>query len=94
MANFNKIYDSLNSYSLKNEKFFIKVGVTVYRGIQAPYSCLLPYERAKGEIIILSGFTSTSEKIEKAEFFAGRKNPSNIYNKKLLFSVIFYIHNS
>ena len=85
---------SLNSYALKNDKFFIKVGVTLYRGIQAPYSSLLPYERAKGKIIILSGFTSTSEKLEKAEFFAGRKNPSNIYNKKLLFSVIFYIHNS
>ena len=54
---------SLNSYSLKNEKFFTKVGVTLYRGIQAPYSCLLPYERAKGKIIILSSFTSTSEKI-------------------------------
>ena len=85
---------SLNSYALKNDKFFINDGVTLYRGIQIPYSSLLPYERAKGKIIILSGFTSTSEKLEKAEFFAGRKNPSNIYNKKLLFSVIFYIHNS
>jgi len=85
---------SLNSYALKNNKFFNNDGVTLYRGIQIPYSSLLPYERAKGKIIILSGFTSTSEKLEKAEFFAGRKNPSNIYNKKLLFSVIFYIHNS
>ena len=85
---------SLNSYALKNNKFFNNDGVTLYRGIQIPYSSLLPYERAKGKIIILSCFTSTSEKLEKAEFFAGRKNPSNIYNKKLLFSVIFYIHNS
>ena len=57
-----------------------------------PYSSLLPYERAKGKIIILSAFTSTSENLEKAEHFAGRDK--NIYKKRLLFSVIFHIKNS
>ena len=85
---------SLNSYALKNDKFFTKDGETLYRGVKLPYSNLLPYERAKGKIIVLTAFTSTSELIEKAIYFSGRKNPENLYKRKLLFSTIFYIKNS
>ena len=38
------------------------------------YSSLLPYERAKGKIILLSAFTSTSEKDSVARTWAGRGN--------------------
>ena len=85
---------SLNSYALKNDKFFTKDGETLYRGVKLPYSNLLPYERAKGKIIVLTAFTSTSELKEKAIYFSGRKNPGNLYKRKLLFSTIFYIKNS
>ena len=85
---------SLNSYALKNDKFFTKDGETLYRGVKLPYSNLLPYERAKGKIIVLTAFTSTSELKEKAIYFSGRKNPENLYKRKLLFSTIFYIKNS
>ena len=85
---------SLNSYAIKNDKFFINDGVTLYRGIQIPYSSLLPYERAKGKIIILTAFTSSSENLEKAENFAMKKKSSDLYKKKLLFSVIYYIKNT
>ena len=85
---------SLNSYALKNDKFFTKDGETLYRGVKLPYSNLLPYERAKGKIIVLTAFTSTSELKEKAIYFSGRKKPENLYKRKLLFSTIFYIKNS
>ncbi len=70
---------SLNSYAEKNEKFFTRNNAIIYRGIKIPYSCLLPYIRAKGKIIILSSFTSTSESKEKALSFSGRKKSVELY---------------
>ena len=63
---------SLNSYALQNEMYYTKHKKTLYRGIKIPYSCLLPYSRAKGKIIILSAFTSTNENKKKIVKFSGR----------------------
>ena len=84
---------SLNSYAEKNGKFYTLNKATVYRGIKIPYSCLLPYIRAKGKIIILSSFTSTSESKKKALSFSGRNNSVELYKTNLLFSVLFIIKN-
>ena len=84
---------SLNKYAKKNDKFCKENKKPIYRGIKIPYTCLLPYERAKGKIILLSAFTSTSEDDNKAKVFAGRRNPKKLYKNSLHFSVIFYITN-
>ena len=84
---------SLNSYAIKNEKFFTEKNATIFRGIKIPYSCLLPYGRAKGKIILLSSFTSTSQSKENALFFAGRKDSLELYKTNLLYSVLFIIKN-
>ena len=84
---------SLNSYAEKNVKFYTRNNAIVYRGIKIPYSCLLPYIRAKGKIILLSSFTSTSESKEKALSFSGRKKSLELYKTSLLFSVLFIIKN-
>ena len=64
---------SLNSYANKYQMFCKENEKNIYRGIKIPYTCLLPYERAKGKIILLSAFTSTSENHNKAKGFAARK---------------------
>ena len=84
---------SLNSYAKNNSKYFNENEVTLYRGIKIPYSCLLPYERAIGKIIILTAFTSTSESKSKVIKFSGRNNSRELYKTNQLFSVIFYIKN-
>ena len=84
---------SLNSYAQKNKKFFTDNEKIVYRGIKIPYSSLLSYERAKGKIILLSSFTSTSESKEASLIFSGRKNSQELFKTNLLFSVLFIITN-
>ena len=84
---------SLNSYAQKNKKFFTENKSYVYRGIKMPYSCLLPYERAKGKIILLSSFTSTSRSLQKVKSYSERDNSKELYKANLLFSVIFIIKN-
>ena len=84
---------SLNSYAKKNSKYFIEDQTTLYRGIKISYSCLLPYERAIGKIILLTAFTSTSESQSKIIRFSGRDNSVELYKTNQLFSVIFYIKN-
>ena len=83
----------LNKYA-KERHMYSEERREYYRGTKMPYSSLLPYIRAKGKIIILSSFTSTSEDIDYAKIFAGRKNSIKLYNNKLKFSVIFYIKNN
>ena len=61
--------------------------------MKLPYSYILPYERAKGKIITLSCFTSTSEERKVAEIFAGRRNTQSLYKLKKRFSVILIIKN-
>ena len=65
----------------------------LYRGAQLYYSCLLPYERAVGKIILLSAFTSTSEDENVALSWAGRCMENEIYRNSLKFSVEFKIIN-
>ena len=65
----------------------------LYRGIKIPYSNLLPYERARGKIIILSSFTSATENKDVALKFAKRKKSKQIYKENLLFSVLYIIKN-
>ena len=84
---------NLNIYAHKRDMFFNDNNKILYRGIQIPYSNLLPYERARGKIIILSSFTSTSENKEVALKFAERKNSKKLYQEKLLFSVLYIIKN-
>ena len=84
---------SLNSFAIKQNKFFKDNKRILYRGIKLPYSSLLPYERAKGKIILFSSFTSSSELITIAEKFSSRKDSQELYKTNLKFSVIFYINN-
>ena len=65
----------------------------LYRGAKLYYSCILPYERAVGKIILLSAFTSTSEDELVALSWAGRLMENEIYNNSLKFSVAFRITN-
>ena len=83
---------SLNSFA-KNEKEFFKDNKILYRGVKMPYSSLLPYEKAKGGIIVLSSFTSTSKNLSIATKFSARKDSLELYKTNLLFSVIYYITN-
>jgi len=63
----------LNSYALKKKMFYNNNKSILYRGIQIPYSNLLPYERARGKIIVLTSFTSTSENKDITYNFAKEK---------------------
>ena len=84
---------SLNSYAKKNKKYFTENKTKIYRGIKIPYSSLLPYERAKGKIILISSFTSTTESKEISLKFSGRNNSQELYKTNSLFSVLFIIKN-
>ena len=84
---------SLNNYGSSNKMYYDTNKGEVTRGIKIPYSCLLPYERAKGKIILLSGFTSTSLEENQAKNFSGRNQAKEQYKTRLIFSVIFYITN-
>ena len=84
---------SLNNYAQKNNMFCIKNNKQLYRGVKLTYSNLLPYERAKGKIILLTSFTSTTEDETLANNWSGRDNTKELYETNLKFSVIFYITN-
>ena len=84
---------SLNSYGESNGKYYEINKEEVKRGIKLPFSCLLPYERAKGKVILLSSFTSTSLDEKQAKNFSGRNHTKTQYKTKLVFSVIYYIKN-
>ena len=84
---------SLNNYGFSNKMYYNSNNTYVHRGIKLPYSCLLPYERAKGKIILLSGFTSTSLDENQAKNFSGRNQTKEQYKTRLIFSVIYIITN-
>ena len=81
---------SLNNYALQQKKYFCE-NKELYRGASIPYTSLLAYQRAKGKIIILSAFTSSSEILELAQSWSNRYIKKENYDG--LFSVIFYIKN-
>ena len=82
----------LNKYAKENNKY-CKENKQLHRGAQLYYSCLLPYERAKGKVILLSAFTSTSENDKVAKKWAGRGRENEVYRNSLKFSVVFHITN-
>ena len=84
---------SLNKYGVSNKKYYNENKKEVRRGIKIPYSSLLPYERAKGKVILLSGFTSTTLDEIQARNFSGRDAAKIQYKKILNFSVIYIIKN-
>ena len=84
---------SLNKYGNEQDKYYKEDNKIIFRGIKIPYSVLLTYERAKGKIILFSSFTSTSEKQDLAENWAGRRDAKNMYETNLLYSVVYYITN-
>ena len=85
---------SLNNYGKENKMYYDKDNTTLRRGIKIPYSCLLPYIRAVGKVILLSSFTSTSENEITARNFSGRDDAEKQYKKNNIFSVIYIIHNN
>ena len=84
---------SLNKYAKKNHKYCTEDKKEVHRGVKMTYSDLLPYVRAKGKIILLSGFTSTSQNEAFAKRWAERENTQALYKANLRFSVVFKITN-
>ena len=81
---------SLNNYASKQNKYFCE-NRELYRGASIPFTSLLAYQRAKGKIIILSAFTSSSELLDLAQSWSNRDIPKEKYDG--IFSVIFYIKN-
>ena len=84
---------SLNNFGKNGNTYYITNKNELRRGLKMPYSSLLPYERAKGKVILLSSFTSTTEEAQIAEKFSGRKNTQTLYKTKKRFSVILIITN-
>jgi serine/threonine protein kinase len=85
---------SLNQYAKNNQLYCIENKKELHRGVKMSYSSLLPYERAKGKIILLSAFTSTSESDLLAKRWAGRDDTVSLYKTNLKFSVVFNIKNN
>ena len=82
---------NLNKYGFENNKHCKENKREFYRGVKIPYISLLPYERAKGKIIILSSFTSTTESKILGENFGQRDESKELYETNLKFSVLFII---
>ena len=85
---------SLNSYAKLNNMYCKENKKDLHRGAQLTYTCILPYERAKGKVILLSAFTSTSESDILAQTWAGRGEELELYKNNLKFSVVFIITNN
>ena len=85
---------SLNNYAKQEGKYYDSDKTDLYRGVILSYSSILQYERAKGKIIAISSFISTSEEAKLAEKFSGREKSKSIYNSIKKFSVILTIKNN
>ena len=84
---------SLNRYA-KQEGKYHNLNINVFRGAKMSYLDILQYERAKGKIIVLSSFTSTSQNEILAQKWSGRKDSKALFKTNLKFSVIFIIKNN
>jgi hypothetical protein len=84
---------SLNNYAQKSDHFFKKKQI-LYRGAKTNYINLLPFERLKGKIILLTSFTSSSENLSVAIQFSGREKAKEIFKEYNKFSVIYKITNN
>ena len=85
---------SLNRYASIYDKYCTENEKIIYRGTKLKYTDILPYKRAKGKIILLSAFTSTTEDESFAQRWSSRQKIREVYKSKLLFSVVFYIKNN
>jgi len=65
----------------------------LYRGVKEPYSCLIPYERAKGKIISFSSFISGSEDEHLVKAWAGMLKSKEVYKTNHKFCIEFIIIN-
>ena len=83
---------ALNYYGSETKSFFTKNKI-LYRGESVKYINILPYERAKGKIILFSAFTSTSEDLSVAEDFSKRKKSIEIFKQQKKYSLIYKINN-
>ena len=83
---------ALNIFGAETNSFFIKNKI-LYRGESVKYINILPYERAKGKIILFSAFTSTSEDLSVAEDFSKRKKSIEIFKQQKKYSLIYKINN-
>jgi len=77
---------SLNNYAQKLGLFFRQKQI-LYRGAKTNYINLLPFERLKGKIILLSSFTSSSENLSVEIQFSGREKAKQIFKE---YTVIWY----
>ena len=84
---------SLNTYAKQNNYYCVVNNKKLYRGEKRPYSCLIPYERAKGKIISFSSFVSGSEDEHVAMSFAGIHNSKEVYKENHKFCIEFIIIN-
>ena len=88
-----RIMYNLNRFAQKQKTYFDLNEADLYKGMKLSYSNVLPYERAKGKVILLSSFISTFEGEKVAENLSGRKNIQSLYKLRKRFSVILIIKN-
>ena len=81
----------LNLYGNQNKRYFNKDKAILRKGIKLSYSCLMPYIKAKGKIILFSSFILTSVEEKLAKILSGRENSKVQYKFSKLFSVIYII---
>ena len=81
----------LNIYGNQDKRYFDKDEAILRKGIKLPYSCLMPYLREKGKIILFSSFILTSVDEKLVSKLSGRENSKEQYKISKLFSVIYTI---
>ena len=82
----------LNCYAIEKKIYYCRNEKLLFVGDKLSYFTLTQYERAKGEIIMLSTFTKAYEDEIIAKNFSGRNDSIEIYNNISKFSVIFIIN--
>ena len=88
-----RLMHCLNMYGQNYHNYCNENKIEFFKGVKMAYSNLIPYERAKGKIIILSGFTFASQDESLAIKLSGRDNTQSLYKTNLKFSAVFIIRN-
>ena len=81
---------SLNSYAHNNKEYCISNKKKLFRRVKKSYSSLLPFERAKGKIIVLSSFISTFNDENIIKKSSGKEEYKN--NLKFITNIIITNH--
>ena len=82
---------SLNKYANKEGNYYSLDQHNLYRGMKISYSSILPYERVKGKILLLSSFISTNLKIQKfLKIIQEEKMPNLYIILKKIFCYFYY----